>query len=221
MKYLFLIPLLVLVMGCEDTLTPVPENSLTFNNIETEQDIESILNGAGRNVTLMIKWNEQEPIRKGVYTSYRDTWEESEFNLEPGITFNIIQWHPFYKTINQANIVPKFINQVEMSDDRRNFYLGQAYFYKAFAYFFLIRNFGDCVLIYDEPIISGTGVAKSPWTQVADYAIELAEKAAAMLPDFEDLTDSEGDKIIYKSIPVGLLVCMEGGSKMVGKRGVR
>ena len=38
MKYLFLIPLLVLAMGCEDMLTPVPENSITFNNIETEKD---------------------------------------------------------------------------------------------------------------------------------------------------------------------------------------
>ena len=201
MKYLFLIPLLVLAMGCEDMLTPVPENSLTFNNIETEKDIESILNGTGRRAKLMITNNGQEPIRKGQYTSYRDTWEESEFNLEPGITFITKSWEYFYATINQANIVPKFIDQVEMSDDRREFYLGQAYFYKAFAYFFLIREYGDCVLIYDEPIISAGGVAKSPWTQVADYAIDLAEKAAAMLPDFEDLKDSEGDKIIYKSIP--------------------
>ena len=201
MKYLFLIPLLMLAMGCEDMLTPVPENSVTFNNIETETDIEAILNGVGRCVTQMIKWNEQEPIRLGGYTSYRDIEEEKEFNLESGTMPRTIDWSLYYKTIAQANVVTKFVDQVEMNEDRRNFYLGQAYFYKAFAYFFLIRNYGDCVLIYDDPIISSAGVAKSPWTQVADYAIKLAENATIMLPDLEDLTDAEGTKITYKSIP--------------------
>lgn len=201
MRYLFLISLLILAIGCEDMLTPVPENSMTFNNIKTEKDIESILNGAGRYVVQMAKWNEQEPISRGGYTSYRGITEKKGFNLEPGFVPNAISWDPFYKVINQANIVPKFIYQVELTKDRQNFYLGQAYFYKAFAYFFLIRNYGDCVLIYDDPIISAGGVAKSPWTQVADYAIKLAENAAALLPDFEDLTDSDGQKITYKSIP--------------------
>ena len=199
MKYLFLIPLFALVMGCEDMLTPEPENSLTFNNIETEKDIESLLNGAGRYVKQMS--DDTDPTYHGGYTSYRSIGGENEFNLEPGYTFNVKDWSPYYKTIAQSNVILKFIDQVELKEKRRDFYIGQAYFYKAFAYFFLIRIFGDCVLIHDDPIISDAGVPKSPWTQVADYAIELAEKAAMMLPDFEDLTDSDGQKITYKSIP--------------------
>lgn len=203
MKYLFLMPLLVLAMGCEDMLTPVPENSLTFNNIETEKDVESLLNGAGRYVKLMTIWNEQQLIERGGYMTdpNKNMYFSQQYNLVPEYTPMSMQWDSHYKAINQANIVTKFIDQVDMSKERRDVYLGQAYFYKAFTYFFLIRYWGDCVLLHDDPVISSGGVSKSPWTQVADYAIDLAAKAAEMLPDFEDLKNSDGNPVTYKSIP--------------------
>ena len=202
MKYLFLIPLLVLAMGCEDMLTPVPENSITFNNIETEKDLESIMNGVGYDVKQMTVYI-YPLLTRGSYRSdpNLNTSFSLEYNLDPAYTPSSFSWSVYYKAINQANIIPKFIDQVDLSEDRRHNYLGQAYFYKAFAYYFLIRFFGDCVLLHDDPIISASGVAKSPWTQVADYAIDLAAKAADMLPDFEDLKDSNGNPVTYKSIP--------------------
>ena len=202
MKYLFLIPLLVLAMGCEDMLTPVPENSITFNNIETEKDLESIMNGVGYDVKQMTFYI-HPLLTRGSYRSdpNLNTSFSLEYNLDPAYTPSFLGWDDYYKTINQANIILKFIDQVDLSEDRRHNYLGQAYFYKAFAYYFLIRFFGDCVLLHDDPIISASGVAKSPWTQVADYAIDLAAKAAEMLPDFEDLKDSDGNPVTYKSIP--------------------
>ena len=38
------------------------------------------------------------------------------------------------------------VDVVEMPNERRQFYRGQAYFFKVLAYFDLIRRWGDCIL---------------------------------------------------------------------------
>ena len=43
--------------------------------------------------------------------------------------------------------------------------------------------------------------AKSYWTEVADHAIDLAEKAATLLPDFDKVTTANGEAARYKSAP--------------------
>ena len=86
-----------------------------------------------------------------------------------------------------------------MKQERKDYYRGSALFYKAVAYLDLIYFWGDCVLVEEEiPLESRE---KSYWTTVADHAIELAEEAVRLLPDFDKVTDSQGNATTYKSVP--------------------
>ena len=55
------------------------------------------------------------------------------------------------------------------------------------------------MLIKDE--VEPKPVAKSPWTEIADYAIEVAQEAVDALPDFSEIKDSKGQYASYKSTP--------------------
>ena len=57
MKKLYLILLVVGLWSCDDMLRVEPENSLTFGNITTENDIESLTLGVGSSVRNMVCWN--------------------------------------------------------------------------------------------------------------------------------------------------------------------
>lgn len=67
-----------------------------------------------------------------------------------------------------------YIDRVEMSQERRDFYKGQVYFTKALAYFELGRKWGDCPVIRDE--VEYAPITYSSWVEVIDYALELARR---------------------------------------------
>lgn len=51
-------------------------------------------------------------------------------------------WEAWYQVIMGAETVLSHVDVVEMPNERRQFYKGQAYFFKALAYFDLIRRLG-------------------------------------------------------------------------------
>ncbi|ANH81620.1 hypothetical protein A8C56_12095 [Niabella ginsenosidivorans] len=66
-------------------------------------------------------------------------------------------WTRFYKLIAEANIILKNVSAMPSgtfaSEDVRNAYLGEALFIRAFAYFYMIRVWGDPVFVtsvYDD-----------------------------------------------------------------------
>lgn len=188
---------LVFLWGCEDTLNMVPENSLTFKNgLESEVDVEGVLNGAQGLIRKNIAKGHWMLTLRGIVC---DTTESDNLrNLEVNNALKN-SWGDHYELIAQANVVLNFIDQVNASQERKDFYRGSAYFYKAFAYLDLIRYWGDCVIVEEEvPVVTK---AKSYWTQVADHAIELADSAVRLLPDFNKVVDSKGNAARYKSTP--------------------
>lgn len=198
----FLLVLMGTLVSCEDTLDVSPQNSLTFKNaLETEKDLEGALSGAGNYVRDMANMNSSCQITKGVYMD-NDLYGNytSERTLAPdGGVIDGDGWRRFYMIIVQSNVVLHFADQIKMTDARRKIYTGQAYFYKAFAYLELLRRWGDCILVKDEVNLDPQG--QSPWTEVCDYAIELAQNAVDCLPEFPNVTDYQGKAPRYKSTP--------------------
>ena len=200
MKYRIIYFLIILwsITGCEDLLDVNPKNSLTFKNaLETEKDLTAALDGVGRYVRNMANLNYRDQIDKGCYADV--VLEDLPSRRLSPEMIDWGYWEQYYSIIAQANIVLHFAAQIEMKDDRKAIYTGQASFYKALAYFDLIRKFGDCMLIKDEVELEPK--AKTPWTEVADYAIGLAREAAASLPEFYQMTDYSGKAPRYKSTP--------------------
>ena len=185
-------------MGCTDQLRVEPENSLTFGNITKEKDVEALVYGVGAGVRDMVCWNALLQVEKGAYADEVDESRRGArmLELEAG-TADL--WEPWYQVIMGAQTVLEHVDVVEMPGERRQFYRGQAYFFKALAYFDLIRRWGDCIL--QKEGINWEPVAKTPWPEVCDFAIEMAEKAAGMLPPFDKLIDCNGNTMVSKSTP--------------------
>lgn len=65
-------------------------------------------------------------------------------NISKGIYDPMDQsWAGSYTPIRQCNLVLEKVKDIEMSDESRKKIEGQAYFFRAFVYFNLIRSFGD------------------------------------------------------------------------------
>lgn len=59
-------------------------------------------------------------------------------------------WNGFYRAIDAANRVLKYVPGISMDETEKKKVLGEAYFYRAFAYYNLVKNFG-AVPIRTEP----------------------------------------------------------------------
>lgn len=196
-KYILLFVMCWWFVSCEDMLRITPVNSVTFENaFQTEKDIAAALNTTEAMVRVNLKQVDYYPCGNGEYSDYHSSvgWEM----LNP-IYIPEGQWIFVYQVIASANVPLPYIDKVDMSQERKDFYKGQIYFFKAFAYLQLIRKWGDCILLKDEVVMEP--IAKSYWTEVADYAIDLAKKAVTLLPEFDRMTDYNGNAVRYKSTP--------------------
>lgn len=184
-------------VACGDMLELDPENSLTFENgLDSELALESTLNSVQYKIRQSLGCGQWGMIVRGIMC---DTTEASVARNFEYTTAPKNSWDDHYEVIAGANVVLHYADQISMQQERRDYYRGAAYFYKAFAYLELIQYWGDCVLVEED--VPMESLAKSYWTQVADHAIELAEKAVALLPDFDKVTASNGDAVKYKSAP--------------------
>lgn len=195
--YLFFFAFLLNCVACVDALDMTPENSVTFMNVfETERELEIGVMGAEASVRNEMAGQDLAP--NGEYSDY---FEEGAWALlqEHQPAGYITQWDWFYRTISYANAPLPYIDKIEMSQERRDFYKGQIYFFKAFAYLHIIRLCGDCVLIRDEVEIAPQG--QTSWIKVIDYAIGLAKEAVRLLPEWDKLTDANGNAVTHRARP--------------------
>lgn len=73
-----------------------------------------------------------------------------------------------------------------VSEDVRNMCMGEALTWKAFAYFFLVRSFGEVPIIHDisAEIAAGNynSVYKAPKEDIYNYIVMILDKAMELLP---------------------------------------
>lgn len=199
-KFLFI----YLLLSCNDLLEMEPTNSLTYGSKVTEKELEASLRGGLSYVrmNLMMFYNNSSNYVNG---EYADKVTNEIYSLRRNLDPQVIPgdfgigWRHHYDVISIANRTIYLAEHSELAQDRKEFYAGAGYFLKAFIYYDLLKEWGDCILIRDE--VEPQPIAKSPWTEVADYAIECAQKAENLLPDFSEITDSDGQPARYKNIP--------------------
>lgn len=160
--YLLLINVITVFTSCDDfSLDLQPESSLTDASYwKTSKHWESHMYG----IHSRLRTHQEQLLRLGEYRS--DIWGEQAFTgntVEELTTFmNLISednpgitgFAGFYTNINQINlIIDKTLNTNVLSDNEKNYYLGQAYGLRAFYYFHLLRSWGD-VVIQETPSYS-------------------------------------------------------------------
>ncbi|HVU54991.1 MAG TPA: RagB/SusD family nutrient uptake outer membrane protein [Puia sp.] len=111
-------------------------------------------------------------------------------------------WTPFYSAIAQSNRCLHFINQMPLdvftgNDDatrlkRKNKLLGEAYFTRALAYFYMSRIWGDVPLVteYADDISGDLGLPRSSQANVLQSCISDLGKARQYL-DIKDNTSTD------------------------------
>lgn len=132
------------------------------------------------------------PAHDDVFLSY-----SLKASLTPPFNFSYVpygegslqNWSRFYQLIAQANLVlqnvPKMPASLFANENMRNNYLGEALFMRAYAYFYIIRVWGDPVFVtqtYDDVDYGRIQpLARTPEAKVLDSCLTDLKKAASYL----------------------------------------
>lgn len=199
LKYLLLFAFGTLI-SCTKSLDIEPKNSITFENgLRTEKDIQSLLGSIQGSIRIYAPFYPNGFAQKHMhyYTKGSQSFDQGA-SLTTMESMPSTPWNSMYEIIHKANIPLKYIEKIELSTDKRDYYLGQAYFYKAFAYLWLARIWGDAVLIKDDVILGP--IEKSTWPILIDYAIEQVEKAIELLPEQSGIGSLTGNEASGKFV---------------------
>lgn len=196
--------LLCTLLSCTDMLDVKPKNSVTFldalaNEREIEVALGAVENGIKKDILLNSNPIQTYPELYGWVNDKNASGGGAQF-LEPtNSSYIFMDWSGWYRVIARANLVIPYLDQVQMTDRRRNYYLGQVYFFKAFCYYMLLTKWGD--VPYMHTAVELEAIPKTSWTIVADSAIVMAERAANLLPEADDAVHYDGTAVQHRSTP--------------------
>ena len=93
-------------------------------------------------------------------------------------------WREHFKLVVQANQIIKFVPPIEMDEATKMSLIAEAKFLRAFAYFDLVRIFGDVPIIREVPNISTeVNVPRDPVAEVYEFIEEDLLEAIEHLPN--------------------------------------
>lgn len=191
-KYKFLILCSIAILACEDDLNIPPQSVITSASMwQSEGDAEAAMNGAlaqfrsalGSNY---ISWGD---YRSGYFGdalgsqgSYQDMFLNSLDSGDSGTN-----WNTLYSAINDCNLILKHVPDVAFNnEDDRNMILANAYFIRAFSYFYVARVWGDGPIVlsgFESDSQDDLYPSRSPLTDVLAQIASDIESALGLFPN--------------------------------------
>lgn len=209
---LFLTALVMGATSCKKWFDLKPADGIIRQDYwKTKEDIEAVMvgtygslladpNGATKQISeLMFLWGE---LRADMVEAYLGTTAEEydvmNVNILP--TNSIVNWRPFYQTINYCNTIIDFAPDVLNSDktltqEKLNNYIAEAKALRALLYFYLVRSFGEVPLKLrstssDEEIVS---IPKNTQEEVLNQILlDLEDAEAKAATDYGDIASNKG-----------------------------
>lgn len=196
-KYLIVVFLLVItsfIQSCniEETLLDTPSPEL----IQKEEDVEAVINGlyARFNDAGAFKFRGMMMLMLMADDLYSSAG--SEFGSFANRTLSGVNtesfWNIFYSSIASSNALIKTIDDLELDPAFEKRAYGEAYFVRAFSYYYLVRLYGAVPLRLDALDINGDFYL--PRSSVDDvYAQIFADlhSASQSLPLYSDIPAAE------------------------------
>lgn len=154
-KYIIGVAAACSLASCNDFLEIYPENSLPADKFwATKEDVESeLMNGyyVLRNSVIgnLIPWGE---FRSGCITNSPGTGANALQRFEiKSSNKTYCSWANMYQIVNTANLVLENAGKAQANDDtyrqeEMNSHCCEAYFLRALAYFYIVRNWRDAPL---------------------------------------------------------------------------
>lgn len=178
-----------LTFSCRDLLDENPESLLASNNFyKTAADANSAVNAISGTLHGATMYG----FRYLVHTTALEDYSSGQGFYIPmsqyQISTSIISvtdgfWTGFYKTIDAANRVLKYVPPISMDETQKKQLLGEAYFLRALAYYNLVKLFGG-VPIRTEPTENSSSLGGKRESIENVYALIIADLklAEASLP---------------------------------------
>ncbi len=194
MNYKLIFSALIIVIGlssCKDFLDREPLDQITTDNFyKTYEDAESAVIAAYSPLQQDAEW-----IGKGWMITEIPSDNSQPGGTDPDFTpidnFTVnadappvyAAWLYRYRMITFANVVLDEVPKMDLSDAQKNPLLAEAKFLRAFAYFDLVRIFGDVPLITAPPAYDqDLNYPRSPVSEVYDLIKEDFTFAGEYLP---------------------------------------
>lgn len=199
MKKIWILLLLFPLAGCNDWLDIESENAVTLTGYfkdehEVERWMYSVFSAEVEIMTKSPGLMEYSGLlcdEAGAYESYR--------RLDPVFCMDKqhrLSWKSHYNLIYLADVLIENRHRFKnIPDYRADFWIAQAYFAKAFAYFDLARRWGEAPIPKGSESMDAEG--KKTVDEVLAEALRCANEAL-ILPKHEDLKDSYSATVTSK-----------------------
>jgi hypothetical protein len=169
----------LLMSSCDDFLEEKPLDAKSTNQFwASESDAQSAVNALYfggvpylNNTDVDGGWTPKATMWGGVMSGlfvdkrkdrqFTTASEGCNFNIEAFDAASLKLWHEFYKGISRANFVIANIPTMTgiLSDTQIKNFVAQGKFFRAYGYFYLVKDFGDVPYV-DEPYVSTDGMYK-------------------------------------------------------------
>lgn len=96
----------------------------------------------------------------------------------------LINWSNYYNQIHTVNLLLE--NESELGPDiDKNRVLGEVYFFRAYYYYMLFRQFGGVLLLENtyNPIVDNKKFPRASYDEMVEFIVRDAERAASYLPE--------------------------------------
>lgn len=206
-KYIFLSSILCLAISCneDEILNEVPLDFLTAEN--------AYVNPEGINSALVRQYNRARNFSHvssssssdgdlwlGTDVAYHarswgsDRW--SVYNIRTDDSKARDRWRNAYRMVFNSNVIIDRLNEdaatpIEYGNaDQKNQHLGEAYFFRAWAYRSLVYLFGDVPIITSEVTEAKKDYVRAPKQEVLDLIIADFELARDLLPSKSNISEA-------------------------------
>lgn len=183
-----MITLSLVMSSCDGFLEEKPLDEKDSNQFwKTEADAKSAVNALYfggvpymHNTDVDGGWTPKATMWGGVVSglfvdkrkdrTFTNASEGCNFNIESFDATSLKLWSEFYKGISRANFVIANIPSMSgvLTDAQMNNFIGQAKFFRAYGYFYLVKEFGDAPYI-DQPYTSTEKIYKERVTSSEVY----------------------------------------------------
>ena len=187
MKYVLLFFCLISLTACNSWIEEDPESEITDERVgDSSEAAAQWLTGAySKWIDDMFRWGYFPRVLEfdADYISGPDwlfgTFGAGNFQGESDVTDAL--WKGSYGMIGRCNNAQRHIQAMEsISATVKNNAIGELKFMKAFAYFLIVRAYGDCP-IQPEEETTDYNQPRQPIASVYDYIIKNLEEAAAQM----------------------------------------
>lgn len=183
-KIVYNIIIVLAIFSCSD-LEVLPDGVNTADNLfETEDDAEAAVNAVYSSLQTADIYNQfMEAIQSqgtddaewgfGRNTSNVNKLQMDKFEFDASSDLILRFWKVHYRNINRANIVIKRVGTMDINQELKNRFLGEAHFVRALMYFNLVRLYGAVPMV-TEPTesLDGLSVARSSTDLIYQLIIE-------------------------------------------------